>query len=488
MNTLLASKVLANNIHLVITMMLKYGLIVEIEQDEVKTNLLQEQLQSSSNLDIFLVPALLPPTLVDPLLFQDAIWQDVQQYESSYFVFNTNADLSSLESITSSQLKRDCFLPRGLMERLIGKAVKRSQMTSIANIAQIPHLYQNYAVLSYGNQKFRLICFSDINCIRLDVEGFHPLPVYDRICEQIAKCLKESTVSLFFISAVRLGTSLESQDGFTLLNLHAVKEIQESGILLKVNGFPTLCRRYISANYNSWLVNTDLLDYYDVFISHRWDKYDDVVSDMLYDSLLGHTLGLEKRAVRVFYDKVRLKEGEQFQVAFGKALINSDIFVPILCTSALQRMLTHDSSKEDNVLIEWILALECIGNQRQANERRRKIYPVVFGKRNDDGSVGNIFAEGLMDQLPTTVPTVSIEVVKRLFAANMMSSSPSLDNRTVRSVVYDLMKFKGMLCWEVPENTYVRASSHRIVKLLAYEHDVAGGFSNWGCLSLCSFL
>ena len=45
-------------------------------------------------------------------------------------------------------------------------------------------------------------------------------------------------------------------------------------------------------------------------------------------------------------------ECQQFQQAFGKALTNTTIFVPFLCATASQKILTHIPLYEDNVLTE----------------------------------------------------------------------------------------------------------------------------------------
>ena len=49
-------------------------------------------------------------------------------------------------------------------------------------------------------------------------------------------------------------------------------------------------------------------------------------------------------------------------------------------------MFNHNPEEEDNLLIEWILALECMQDQEHSKERG--IYPLMFGTRKDDGSVG----------------------------------------------------------------------------------------------------
>ena len=160
-----------------------------------------------------------------------------------------------------------------------------------------------------------------------------------------------------------------------------------------------------------------------MFISHRWHEDDDKIIDPLLDAFLGCTVGSEKRAIQVFHDKFRLKECQRFQKAFGKALINSSILLPFLCAVALQKMLAHDPICEDNVLIEWILALECM--QDPIHSELRGIYPLMLGERKQDGSVGDLFAEGVIDRLPDIILTASIEVVRSLLEENGVNESSS---------------------------------------------------------------
>jgi len=262
------------------------------------------------------------------------------------------------------------------------------------------------------------------------------------------------------MTALQLGAAPESEHTFTVINLETVRMVQSKDIHLRVNEFVTLNRDYVTSNYGSWLINTDGLPYYDVFISHRWHLDDDIVIDELYDKILEYTVGDEKRAVQVFVDKVRLKKGQEIQRTFGKAIVNSTVFVPILCPSALQRMLCHDPSEEDNVLIEWMLALECMSDQ--AHSMIRGIYPFVFGERKEDGTVGNLFAEGVIDRLPEIEPTESIKAVRKLLGNNT-SFSP---NYTVRSTVAAIKRYNGFICWEQPPDTHYLQASREIVELI----------------------
>ena len=412
----------------VVNMMLKYGLMVTLEQVQDQSNRVGQE----SN-ELYLVPALLPNVTDHPCTFNDKNWIQIQQIKSCYYIFSTDKKFLSHNEIDSGALKSQGFLPRGFMERLIGKAVQWSQLTNIANIHKNEYLFQNYAHLSYGNQRFRIVGIPEIHCIRLDIEGEHPLPIHDRISEQIDICIKECMGSLYFGTFLRLVDKAELDERFNLVNLDTVRDdtycIRHEGRLLDREMF------------SSWVINENTLSSYDVFISHRWDENNDIITKMLYDALLGNiTIGTNHRAVQVFFDDVRLKEGQQIQRVFGDALINSTIFVPIVCDSAFKKMLHHNPAEEDNVLIEWMLALECMQDPSQS--KVRAIYPLMFGERNTDGSVSP-FDASIKHSLPSTIPTKSIEIVKRLLAEHRKKDSPELDYRTVQSVFAELLKYLG---------------------------------------------
>ena len=149
MEYLLAHKVEASNIPVIINMMLKYGLMVRLEHGHDTASggrLLQAQ--------YYLVPSLLPSTVGDTSTFRVGIWNHDNNFSRCYFVFSTASNLSSFQTFPLLQLRKECFLPRGLMERLIGKVEQWCQLTSITNTYADARLYQNYAVLSYGRQQF----------------------------------------------------------------------------------------------------------------------------------------------------------------------------------------------------------------------------------------------------------------------------------------------------------------------------------------------
>ena len=204
---------------------------------------------------------------------------------------------------------------------------------------------------------------------------------------------------------------------------------------------------------------------YDVFISHHWNENDDKVSFKLYNTLLDRVVRPDKSAAQVFLDKFVMNENLQLSQNFGKALISSTLFVPILSTAALQTMINHNPREQDNVLIQWMLALECMQDPNRS--KVRGIYPLMFGERNADGSVGDLFYEGALDRLPEIIPTASIEVVRRLLEENGVMVSFRLATLTVRCVVRDISIYMGLKGWEHPHEFTSTVTAY-IVNRLEY--------------------
>ena len=90
----------------------------------------------------------------------------------------------------------------------------------------------------------------------------------------------------------------------------------------------------------------------------------------------------------------------------------------------------------------------------------------MFGERRDDGSVGDLFAGGIISAIPDDKPTASMEVVKSLLEENRITFGPSLFSHTVRSTVQALVNYNGLLCWKEPPNAYISKASKEILESL----------------------
>ena len=251
LDILLGKLVPTGNIPVVRNLMLKFGLMVKDEVERAKA-IESEQSIDPMVSEEYLVPSLLPRTVVDPCVFEDEIWKkNVKQWKSCYFVFCTRTNyLHSL--LRFSQLKYDCFFPKELMGRLIGKVVKWTSESDGTSAIERPSLYRDYAVFFLEQQHLRLVCISELNCIRLDIEGEHPLPVYNRICELIKECVKECMGSLVFFTALPLSPASSSLEDLVLLSIDVFRTIQSTGRSLIVNGYDIVDRKFIFDNYSAW--------------------------------------------------------------------------------------------------------------------------------------------------------------------------------------------------------------------------------------------
>jgi hypothetical protein len=115
----------------------------------------------------YIVPSLLPiSSRQDHRQWLD----DGACYQTCFFVFSTSEDLVKL-NIQVTDLKSAGFLPNGLFERIVGKAVEWCQLTSIIEEFNTNLLFKDLVMLKYGGQRFRLWLLQDLNIIRLDVAG-----------------------------------------------------------------------------------------------------------------------------------------------------------------------------------------------------------------------------------------------------------------------------------------------------------------------------
>ena len=103
----------AENYSRLIRLMVKFGLLVHLQSSDSHAG----STQAESDNDEYLVPALLPE-----MKQNDTSWSD-QCYSTCYLVFTANKEFEGFTTITDSDLQVYGFLPKGLFERLLGKAV-----------------------------------------------------------------------------------------------------------------------------------------------------------------------------------------------------------------------------------------------------------------------------------------------------------------------------------------------------------------------------
>jgi hypothetical protein len=427
-------------------LMVKFGLLVPLRSD------------ATGPVTQYLVPTLLAPAAAnDPNI---AGWTDAA-FSSCYFVFTLSEELGQSSTVTEADLKSAGFLPGGMFERIVGKALSWSQDTAVGCTFDLQSalLHKDVAVLAFGRQRFRLVHCADIHCVRVDVEGAHPIGVQQKLQDFILRIIDECMKSLLCFPAVAFqsadGEAHDSAAGLEkslranelLIPLQQLRKASKGeSMLVRKGGRALLSLPEIKSKYGQWLQLYDLRERYDVFLSYRWGRYDSEFTEQLFDMFTNLSVGAQNRAVEVFLDHKRLQKGRLFKSDFAAALTHTLVVVPVVSADALGRMLKHDPSQPDNVLLEWIMILESF-----AAGKILKVFPILFGKRTvgnvlDDASliVADFFADGIKDKLPQTVPAATLTQAAELLRANGIEPSEKMRSYTVHSVVNELLQF--LLC------------------------------------------
>jgi hypothetical protein len=237
----------------------------------------------------------------------------------------------------------------------------------------------------------------------------------------------------------------------------------------------------IKSKYGSWLQLNERRERYDVFISYRWGTYDSVFVEKTFDMFTNFSIAAEMRAVEVFLDRKRLQDGRLFKLDFAAALTHSLIALPVVSVDALKRMADHTPDAVDNVLLEWIMILQCYKAGRLL-----KVFPVLFGTRvsglqvsgqqqradaaaiaaSAEPTVTDFFAEAAKDLLPKIVPTATLAQAAELLAANGVTPSDSMWEYTVHSIVHELLQFLLCKASDFAPADLVEALAEKVVRLL----------------------
>ena len=421
-------------------LMLKFGLIVAVET----------HLSGTSSQICYLVPALLPVATPGDAI--DALTGS----RSVYFVFSidTSLEKSSASGLIREDLRGKGFLPRGLFQRFVGKALYWYQKTCRTFDLRDLTLFQDLVVLSFGSQRFSLRADERLNVIEARISGQSPLAVHRRLSDLLQEAICECMKSLQFFSAIPYKFSTDEVNG-ALVSLDHARQWSTTGRPAKVHRAGVLSLQESSDMVDPWkLTTTTALSRYDVFISYRWGADSDTAKGV-FDAFGYYTVSAGNRAVDVFLDHKRLKDGEDFQEAFADALSNSLMVVSLVSLDALHRMKNHKSSEEDNVLIEWLLAME-LRNSRM--KRVRAIVPLLIGPRtlginSAGGGIAEFDFRAALASLSDSVnPTKSVEVVVAVLRRMQVQPSDWLTSPTlsVWGAVAALTKCQGIKASDYP--------------------------------------
>eukprot|EP00732_Lithocolla_globosa_P000159 Lithocolla_globosa_v1_NODE_34_length_8743_cov_33.461096.p1 type:complete len:975 gc:universal NODE_34_length_8743_cov_33.461096:3520-596(-) len=400
----------------------------------------------------FLVPALLPDFPTDP---QTEEWTS-NEYNTCYFVFAT----SELDLVVSEQtLCNEGYFPEGFFERVLSKAVSWSQETGssggIKNVTNFSgEVFRGMAVLWFGDRKCRIVNQPSKNSFRLDIEGPYPMFILDRFLLFVRDVIDECMKYLFY--SVRLKEQSNEVPIYIDLN-----DFQEGNSIFyygrNLNG------EMLNAQFKKWLLLNVECEKYDIFYSYRWSKNESAFVLGLFE--LSSLRELAAKDLTVFVDRYRLKRGKAFQMSFAKALLSCSVFVPIVSVNALEKMKQHNPEEVDNVLLEWILAIEAFNQKRVA-----LIYPIFVGKWKDKNYCTNLFVETGEHYLPATIPTATIAFARDLLQQNNITLSDDLAKATVKNIISTLRRYLGYQACDLPDGCQLVNHCFRSVVSVFEEH------------------
>ena len=366
--------------------------------------------------------------------------------------------------VVIDEMKRDGFLPMGLGPAVIGQIVGACQCLHKMSLDDMK-LTLTEVETAFGHHRFLLRTNSELQVMELIIMVDSSLLIAGKVLELVGKAVEKVMPTLKFALVV-------DQDGGRVMNgkvptpkgpFVIIDDVQGGGLqdklatdeeCISVGPGAKLNPIQAQRQYQAWLRPVGLRKKkgYDIFISYRWTTEESGGMDtdlvLALNHMMCHELvgTLAKRQVHVFLDQRRLEEGRNFKIDFSEGAIHSTVMVLIMSKAAMQKMKNLKTDSEDNVLLEWTLALELVENSSLP-----RCLPVMIGDVSEDtGSITNLFADGIVDQLPEITCTCVIQQVEDLLRTNGHEPSPKLHTRTVRSTVKKLLESLGVPAWKIP--------------------------------------
>ena len=200
---------------------------------------------------------------------------------------------------------------------------------------------------------------------------------------------------------------------------------------------------------------------YDVFLSYRVDSDSDHVA-MLYEALCA-------RELTVWLDRECLLPGQPWEEGFCEGLINSATFVCLLSRGAINHPTKPwqcfskmtETSKCDNVLLEWNMALEL--RQRGMIDG---IFPIFIGDRDAEGCYGDYFAGGCH---PSNLPGIAVAAVAEKLQLHLDTQGLGavyVEQATVKGVVEMISAHQGGFLRSGDSRGSISAIVHQIAEMI----------------------
>ena len=416
-----------------VQLMVKFGLLVPISEDQ------------------YVVPSQLPES--DKVVSED--WCSLPT-TTSFYIACSRMDLSEDDTVTiEADLKPRAFLPRGLFERLLQKAIGWSQVSSAIVPVAYDALFKNGSVLSIGNQRFRIVPDFVSNVLRVDTEGRYAIAVESLLSKLVREVASECLRGLQATVLLPYTTSSAAEKDALFFPLSRIQKAKTENKL----PFNMVGRRgnalfasvkELCDHYSNWLLDANQLSQFDVFLSYRRADFNSFLVEAIYNSLVYTPCGRDSHAMRIFLDKYCLPVGQQLRNKCFEALLKSSVIVLLLTSDSLEKMssASFKADKEDNVLIEWMTSAE-YGLQN----RNVSIIPVLVGKIEKLESPEHILSpsevfdfEKGFSALSKDIPSRSIAIARKQLEMNGVK--PTLRNggqywfegKNVKEIVEDVSK------------------------------------------------
>jgi hypothetical protein len=194
-------------------------------------------------------------------------------------------------------------------------------------------------------------------------------------------------------------------------------------------------RGVLAANPDSLSINRCNCTFH-CFLSYRWGVYDKHFVKSLHAHLTcGVVRGL---GMRVFLDDTSFQPGDYFRQAFVESILATEVFVPLVTASSLDRLTRHDPQEPDNLLIEWLTALLLLKfpdlDRNGSRFPLRFIIPICVEDRSQASYFTMVFS------LSRVVPVKSISELKDMLARKGICLSETVERFLERVTVKDVVE------------------------------------------------
>jgi hypothetical protein len=260
-------------------------------------------------------------------------WVQNNAVRTIYFIFSLETSLGNYV-LEKCELPYTAFIPKGLFERLLCRTLEwcSEPFNSEVDLSEFT-LCKSHAILQAACHWFRVSLVAANHCVRVDVACGDDIHNFINFVREL--CRRWRTV----VSSGLQSLTMEPFVSYLGLPNHHLLLVPIRGVL--------------AANPDSLRINRCNCTFH-CFLSYRWGAGKRFVKS-LYDHLTcGVVRGLR---MRVLLDDTSFQTGDHFRQAFVESILATEVFVPLVTASSLDRLTRHDPQELDNLLIEWLTAL-----------------------------------------------------------------------------------------------------------------------------------